>query len=195
MTILVWNVRDLNLKERRRDVKNHIHTLSPSIVGLVETKVRPTKAYRVNKAIPHGWQFVNKYECSNKGRIWLCRNASIWLCIVLSVSLQQITIQATNKRGLAIIMSGVYGENWISQREALRDDLKLINHSHGQKPWTILGDFNTARFINEKLGGNRLTLNLRALMNLLMIVIYLTLEALEIIGLGTTTPRVRAEYW
>jgi len=43
------------MKAQKKDVKDHMHTHSPSIVGLLETKVRPHKAYRVTKVIPHGW--------------------------------------------------------------------------------------------------------------------------------------------
>ena len=49
MTILLWNVRGLNLKERRRDVIDHITKLEPSMVGLVETKVKEHKSYRIPK--------------------------------------------------------------------------------------------------------------------------------------------------
>ena len=55
MINLVWNVRGLNLKERRRDVIDHIKKLNPSIVGLVETKVMEHKSHRVQKCLPHGW--------------------------------------------------------------------------------------------------------------------------------------------
>jgi len=40
MSILVQNIRGLNKKKRRRGVRDHVHKLSPSIVGLVETKLR-----------------------------------------------------------------------------------------------------------------------------------------------------------
>ena len=49
MGILVWNVRGLNTKERRKDVRDHVHKFYPSIVGLVETKVKPEKAFRISK--------------------------------------------------------------------------------------------------------------------------------------------------
>jgi len=65
------------LKARRKDVKAHLKALAPSIVGLGETKVKPHKANRVTKALPHGWQCVNNYALSNKGRIWLCWDVAI----------------------------------------------------------------------------------------------------------------------
>ena len=47
MTVLVWNVRGLNKPTRRRDVKNHIQLLSPSIVALLETKVKEQFSARI----------------------------------------------------------------------------------------------------------------------------------------------------
>ena len=102
--------------------------------------------------------------------------------------MQQITIQAVNKGSLIIILSVVYGENWIAQREILWDDLRIIHQYYGHKPWSILGEFNTARSINEKLGGNQLSFEkFEPSINLLMIVIYQTLGALVTIGLGIIT--------
>ena len=43
------------------------------------------------------------------------------------------------------------------QREQLWEDIRLINLARGKIPWAILGDFNTARYMDEKLGGNKLT--------------------------------------
>ena len=71
--------------------------------------------------------------------------------------MQQITVRAINKGGLDIVLSIVYGENWWSLREQLWQDLKTIHHVHDHKPWAIIGDFNTTRFLDEILGGGRLT--------------------------------------
>jgi len=55
------------------------------------------------------------------------------------------------------MLSVVYGANCATQREQLWEDLRLINLAHGQIPWAILGYFNIARYMDEKLGGNKLT--------------------------------------
>jgi len=38
MSILIWNVRGLNDKGRRRDVRDHIARYNPSMVGFIETE-------------------------------------------------------------------------------------------------------------------------------------------------------------
>lgn len=72
MAFLAWNVRRINQKDRRRDVRDFISKLSPSIVGLVESKVRPHKAYGISRSLPFGWDYVNNNAFANNGRIWLC---------------------------------------------------------------------------------------------------------------------------
>ena len=54
-----WNVRGLNLEERR-DVMDHISMYGPTIVGLVETRVKESKASRITRYLPHGWSFLNQ---------------------------------------------------------------------------------------------------------------------------------------
>ena len=66
MSVLIWNVRGLNFKERRRDVMDHISMYASSIVGLVETKVKESTAYRVTRCLPHGWASLNNYSHAPK---------------------------------------------------------------------------------------------------------------------------------
>ena len=42
-------------------------------------------------------------------------------------------------------------------RDQLRQDLREIHQNHGHKLGATFGDFNTDRFLDEKIGGNRLT--------------------------------------
>ena len=36
---------------------------------------------------------------------------------------------------------------------------ETIHHNQGHLPWAIMGDFNTVRFLDEKRGGKRLTVD------------------------------------
>ena len=56
-----------------------------------------------------------------------------------------------------MVLSNVYGENWISLREQLWQERRSIYQNHGHKPWAVIGDFNTVRFLDEKKVGNKLT--------------------------------------
>jgi len=117
----------MNKKERRQDVKDHIHKLKPSIIGLVETKVKPHKAKRILNCIPPGWGYTNNYAFSNEGRIWVLRYMHIWKCSIINLSSQQITIEAKNNGGLEIVLSFIFRENWRSQRYVLLSELQQIH--------------------------------------------------------------------
>lgn len=126
MTMLFWNVRGMNMKSRRKDIKNHIKSLYPSVVGLIETKVKSHKAARISKCIPSTWPYCNNYSCSNKGRIWLTWDDSVWTGYVISVTLQQISVTLENKGGLLILLTLVYGENKESDRKLLCLTLRIF---------------------------------------------------------------------
>ena len=85
-------------------MKDHVHKLSPSIIGLVETKLKASKTYKFTSILPSNWSHVHNCDLSEKGRIWIRWDTTIWTCHVLS-SLQQITLQAVNKGGLEIMPS------------------------------------------------------------------------------------------
>jgi len=55
MSFLTWNVRGLNLKERRQDLKEHLRNLKPSVLGQVETKVRVHNKQRIISYFPRHW--------------------------------------------------------------------------------------------------------------------------------------------
>ena len=60
--------------------------------------------------------------------------------MVLHSSSQVTTIKANNTGGLHLFINAVYGSNWRYERNC--------------GPWVVLGDFNTARHSDEKLGRN-----------------------------------------
>ena len=97
MSMLFWNVRGMNKKGRRKDIKNHINKYHLSVIGLLETKVKSSKAERITGCIPSTWSYCANYEFSNKGRIWVFWDEAIWTGSVVSTSLQQITIKMQNK--------------------------------------------------------------------------------------------------
>jgi len=52
----------------------------------------------------------------------------------------------------------VYGENFLSRRESLWKDLQHISGYVQGHLWLMAGDFNTARYTNEKVGGRTLNI-------------------------------------
>ena len=75
----------------------------------------------------------------------------------MHITSQQITVKATNGKGLHIFLSVIYGSNFSSERNELWDDLRYIPKTFISSPWVVMGDFNTARHTDEKMGGKRLS--------------------------------------
>ena len=122
MSILVWNVRGLN-KLERRDLKDHLTKVIPSMITLVETKVKTQKNYRiVNSILETGmWQiFMNSLVLVEDGFVGIQRCGIVML-------LQQITLEASNIGGFKMFFTAVYGSNWHSRRVELWNDLVAIH--------------------------------------------------------------------
>ena len=155
MSILIRNVRGLNKDGREKDVCDHIQKLSPSIVALVETKVKLSKLISIKTCVPKSWMSCNNFHLSFKGRIWISWNPIVWSCSVIAISSQHITISVKNQKEMEGHITVVYGLNAQGERDSLwkeLTDLQLFS-----TPWLVTGDFNTSRFIDEKVGGRSLT--------------------------------------
>jgi len=145
MSIYIWNTRGINTTERRQDLKDQLLRLRPSFVGLVETKVKEHKSFRITRCLPHDWSFVNNYSHSPKGRIWIAWDRYIWDCKVIASSAQQITMECINKGGLQLGFTVVYEANFKSQRASLWNELISIANLFVDIPWAVGGDYNTDR--------------------------------------------------
>lgn len=82
MSILVWNVRGLNDKSRKKDVKFHIARYHPSLVAFVETKVAISNINRLSNCVYQGWQSCNNFDIDDTGRIWVAWDPRVWQCNV-----------------------------------------------------------------------------------------------------------------
>ena len=149
MSILVLNVRRLNDKVRRKDVKDHISKYNPSLVAFVETKVSLANVQRLTSCVYQNWQVNHNFDIEDMGRIWISWDPRVWRYVVISKSYQQLTLSHSDKGGFLAFLTIVYGENVLCRRESLWKDLQ---HMQGH-PWLVAGDFNTARNTNEKVGG------------------------------------------
>jgi len=66
----------------------HVQSYHPDVVGLIETKIKPTKARRISKCFPLTWNFCNNNILSNRGRSWAAWYTNIWAGTASYVSLQ-----------------------------------------------------------------------------------------------------------
>ena len=64
----------------------------------------------------------------------------------------------SNKGELLGFLTIVYGKNVPSRRESPWKDLQHISGYVQGHPWLVAGDFNTARYTNEKVEGRTLNI-------------------------------------
>ena len=76
----------------------------------------------------------------------------------LAKSSHKTTLLASNQTGLQCIFTVVYGKNWASSRKSLWAELCHISDTHSHLPWSVLGNFNVARFTDEKIDGKPLSI-------------------------------------
>ena len=79
MSIPVWNVRGLNDKSRRKDVKFRIARYYRSIGAFVETKVAIQNITRLSNCIFQEWQSCNNFDTSDIRRIWVAWDPRVLL--------------------------------------------------------------------------------------------------------------------
>lgn len=144
MSLLVWNVRGLPCLARRRDARRQ---LKKHFVGLVETRVRPGNLATVSKILPRRLGCVRELLILLPGKNMGYLESNH---LGPSCSAQCITTECVNI-GEGYNLSCV----WIKlpNREATvmggPEAEQLRNR-------VVIGDFNTVRFTNDKVGGRAL---------------------------------------
>src|SRR5438270_13005937 len=123
MSILFWNVRGINKYPRVNDFLTIKGIHRPSIVCLVETKVKEENSSRLLNYFPSDWNSINNYTCDPHGRIWIFLDTKSWNCSMEQSSAQHITLSAINKGGLCCTATFIYAFNLSSQRKRLWNDL------------------------------------------------------------------------
>ncbi|XP_026410369.1 uncharacterized protein LOC113305563 [Papaver somniferum] len=90
-------------------------------------------------------QIIHNSKDNSKGNIWLFWNCSLSTPSIIKVTSQSITVEIGE-----VLVTGVHAScSSINRRELWQDmcDISFMN-----KPWLILGDFNTLLYVDEKRG-------------------------------------------
>lgn len=144
MTGFFWNIRGFNKRSKHDVVKNWIHNKELKFGCLIETRVKENKAKQIVSSVFNGWSWINNYEFSRKGRIWVMWSPHTRITPVFSSS-QIITVSVLLEgEEEEFFCSFVYGENLMEDRKDLWRDIKDHQNSamFRGKPWIIMGDFN-----------------------------------------------------
>ena len=71
MNIASWNIRGLNWPNKQEEVKLFLHHHNIGWLGLLETKVKPTKMNAIASNIFPGWNWINNFHEHPGGPIWI----------------------------------------------------------------------------------------------------------------------------
>lgn len=144
MTGFFWNMRGFNKISKHKVVRSWIQSKELLFGCLLETRVKESKAMDIVSMVVPGWSFLNNYEYSRKGRIWVIWNPQVRVTPVFK-SDQIITVSVLLEgENEEFFCSFVYGENLVESRRGLWNDMKAHQDSpmFKDKQWIIMGDFN-----------------------------------------------------
>ena len=156
--ILSWNVRGLNDRDKRLQVRSLIKQWGADIICLQETRLElvTRRIVRSLWGIHHvDWMFLGSVGAS--GGILL-----MWDRRVVEKIDEAVGDFSVSCRFRGVIdqfdwaFSGVYGPQSDRERSLMWDELSGLASWWGT-PWCVGGDFNVVRFPTERLGGEALT--------------------------------------
>jgi len=151
--ILSWNVRGLNIGERRQRIKSNFQKWKADIIVLQESKVDSAG----RDIIKELWasNFVDWTKLGARGTVggililWDSRMVSQLDEVRGNFSLS--CLFKSLQDDFEWVLSGVYGPNDDAFRPSFWEELEEVN-SRWDKPWCLSRDFNVVRFPNERKG-------------------------------------------
>ncbi|XP_021985764.1 uncharacterized protein LOC110881947 [Helianthus annuus] len=153
---MTWNVRGLNRPLKQSEVRSIVADNKLDMCAILDSHVDVSKLAKVCKYVFRNWCWTsNGGLCSRGTRIILGWNPVMFDVMVLFQSDQLIHTQVIFKDSKKVLFcSFVYAENKYQDRRLLWDDLckhKVFCHD---KPWVVMGDFNSALKIEDSLFGS-----------------------------------------
>ncbi|OIT34460.1 hypothetical protein A4A49_66105, partial [Nicotiana attenuata] len=125
-----------------------------NLVGLLETKIKSNKFENIVNKMFSGWNNINNLGEHYNGRIWISWRPDYYKIQPKMRTAQVITCEITYvPLKLQFMLSRVYAHNTREERKELWETLVQLS-SNCQKPWLILGDFNSVLKMEDRMGGN-----------------------------------------
>ncbi|XP_074290333.1 uncharacterized protein LOC141617062 [Silene latifolia] len=158
MIISTWNIRGFNKLAKNLEVLHFLKTKKIDILGLLETRVKQSKAKRILKTKFSKYNHCCNYNSHHNGRIWL-----LWDPASVNLSILQEEAQVVHcfvhhlSTGRKFHLSVVYGSNSAVYRRRLWDS--MLTHAIGVGAWAAMGDFNIVRNAQEKISNTPPDLN------------------------------------
>ncbi|XP_017228236.1 uncharacterized protein LOC108203686 [Daucus carota subsp. sativus] len=149
-----FNVRGIHNK--LPFIKDFVNNYRLDLFVALETRVKEGNAARISSQINRHFSWLFNYQHHYNGRIWVGWNPTIWAVQLLSSSAQHICFLVTRiVDQVSFVMTTVYAFNEYAARRSLWDELAGIQEqwvTELERPWCILGDFNSFINMNETTG-------------------------------------------
>ena len=153
--LAAWNIRGLNDPLKQTELKSFVRVHSLSVVCLLETRIRESNKDRIFTSIFPGWNLLHNYDHALLGRIWVCWNRSVVNSTAILCTDQAILFRiSVLEDNSSFFCFAIYASNIQNDRRVLWSHLQGCADYVGSMPWFLVGDFNTTRFVSEKIGGN-----------------------------------------
>jgi exonuclease III len=153
LKIVTWNVRGLNDREKRLQIKNLIKMWKADVICLQETKLELVSRSLVKSLWGcHyvDWAVIGSVGAS--GGILVMWDRRVVEKVEEAIGQYSVSCKFQNVEDqFEWAFSGVYGPNTDSDRHFMWDELSGVCSWWGV-PWCVAGDFNVVRFPSERSG-------------------------------------------
>ncbi|XP_022030707.1 uncharacterized protein LOC110931630 [Helianthus annuus] len=151
------------LKEGTLNIKSE-GASTPSPIVNDESHVDVGNLGKVCKSVFRSWEWTSNGGCCHKGtRIIVGWNPAIFDVMILSQSPQVMHLQLVFKLDKRMIFcSFIYAANYYVSRKELWHNLSVHKALVNDKPWCIMGDFNSALNIEDNsMGTSSISIGMR----------------------------------
>lgn len=151
-------MRGLNKATRHSEIGSHLKRLNCVYVALLETRVNQANAGRIRQKLGR-WHSTDNYSHHVNGRIWILWDPRSVEYRVISSSAQHVHGSLYRLDGTLVCwLTFVRAFNQLELRKTLWTELHQL--SQGIKgAWCILGDFNNVTSVQDRIGGNNVSVH------------------------------------
>lgn len=141
--IISWNVRGLNERHKRLEIRKTIITEKPGIVCLQETKMSQMDSHTIKETCGNNLKQARMLEANGtRGGILIAWNGKRFEELDYHIRQFTVTVLLKNKEDQQqFYMTGVYGPCTTMLRNEFLDELRDIKPGNNT-PWLVCGDFN-----------------------------------------------------
>nr|XP_043625572.1 uncharacterized protein LOC122596998 [Erigeron canadensis] len=154
-SIASWNIRGLNRPLKQSEVRQVVKDNNLNVCAILESHMDVSRLFKACKKICRSWDWTSNGGLCTKGtRIILGWNPEVVDAMVLSQTNQVMHVQLMFKVDKkAMFCSFVYADNDYKDRRSLWQNLEVHKVFVHDRPWVILGYFNSSLNLEDNFSG------------------------------------------